>query len=216
MRKILVGGVLAALAALFMSMPSVAGAHGAVNCTHSLAPGTYDSVNVPAGAICITITGPVTITHGVTVGPGATFVLGNENHPGHVATISGGVRSNHAASVQIHFSSITGGVNLLGGAGPFGHPFGVTWNTIEDSAIHGNVNIVGYNGFWQGFFRNTVVGSFTFNDNVVVDTDGNEVQTNTINGGMNCSGNTPKPQMGDSGGSPNKVNGRKTGQCSGI
>ena len=82
--------------------------------------------------------------------------------------------------------------------------------------IHGSVNISGYNGFWQGFFRNTVNGSVNFNNNVVVDEDGNEIQTNTIHGSLNCSGNTPKPQSGDSGGSPNIVTGSEKGQCKGL
>ena len=103
-----------------------------------------------------------------------------------------------------------------GGAGPEGGPFGITWNTIEDSRINGGATIVGYNGFWQGFFRNTVNGGVTFNNNTVVDPDGNEMQTNTINGGLRCSGNTPAPQQGDSGGSPNHVNGSKTGQCANL
>jgi hypothetical protein len=107
-------------------------------------------------------------------------------------------------------------VNLVGGSGPFGPPFDVTWNTIEDSVINGSVNISGYNGFWQGFFRNTVNGSFTFNNNTVIDPDGNEIQTNTIHGSMNCSGNIPAPQSGDSGGSPNTATGHKNGQCAGV
>lgn len=74
----------------------------------------------------------------------------------------------------------------------------------------------GYNGFWQGFFRNTVNGGVTFNNNTVVDPDGNEMQTNTFDGGLRCSGNTPAPQQGDSGGSPNHVNGSKTGQCASL
>ena len=130
--------------------------------------------------------------------------------------ISGGVRSQNAASVQIHFVTINGGVDLIGGSGPAGGPFGITWNTIEDSVIHGSVNISGYNGFWQGFFRNTVNGSVNFNNNVVVDEDGNEIQTNTIHGSLNCSGNSPKPQSGDSGGSPNTVTGSEKGQCKGL
>ena len=106
-------------------------------------------------------------------------MLGSEENPAHTGTISGGVHATNAASVQIHFSKINGGVNLVGGSGPFGGPFDITWNTIEDSVINGMVNIDGYNGFWQGFFRNTVNGAMSFTDKVV-DRDGNEVQTNTI------------------------------------
>ena len=126
------------------------------------------------------------------------------------------MHATNAASVQIHFSKINGGVNLVGGSGPFGGPFDITWNTIEDSVINGMVNIDGYNGFWQGFFRNTVNGAMSFTDNTVVDRDGNEVQTNTIHGTLSCSGNDPAPQQGDSEGSPNSVTGGGRGQCAGV
>ena len=78
------------------------------------------------------------------------------------------------------------------------------------------MTIEGYNGFWQGFLRNNVNGSVNFNNNTVVDPDGNEVQTNEIHGSLNCVGNTPAPQQGDSEGSPNHVTGAKTGQCTDI
>ena len=113
-------------------------------------------------------------------------------------------------------STINGGLEVIGGAGPFGGPFGVTFNAIEDNVIHGGATISGYTGFWQGFFRNSVSGSVNFNNNTLVDPDGNEVQTNTIDGNLNCSGNDPAPQAGDSGGSPNNVTGQKTGQCTTV
>jgi hypothetical protein len=216
MRNALVGGVVAALVALVVVVPAFAGGGSATSCTDTLAPGTYQHVVVPDGATCITFEGPVTIRGGVDVGAGATFVLGTEENPAHTGTISGGVHSLNAASVQIHFSTINGSVDLEGGSGPFGGPFDITWNTIEDSVINGAVNISDYDGFWQGFFRNTVNGSVNFNNNTVVDPDGNELQTNTIHGNLNCSGNSPAPQQGDSGGSPNTVTGSATGQCVGV
>jgi hypothetical protein len=217
MRHALAVGAVIALTALVLTVPSLAAnSSKATTCTDTLVAGTHQRVVVPEGAICVTFEGPVTIRGGVFVGAGATFVLGSEENAVHTGTISGGVHSQNAASVQIHFSTIDGGVNLSGGAGPFGPPFGVTWNTIEDSVINGSVNITGYDGFWQGFFRNTVNGSVNFNDNTVIDPDGNEVQTNTIHGSLNCSGNTPAPQQGDSGGSPNEVSGHKNGQCAGV
>jgi hypothetical protein len=147
---------------------------------------------------------------------GATFILGNEENPVHTGTIRGGVHAVNAMIVEIHFSTISGGVHIRGGSGPFGGPFGVTYNTIEDSRINGSVWMTGYNGFWEGFFRNNVHGSVNYNDNRLVDPDGNEVQSNTIHGNLNCSGNDPAPQQGDSEGSPNVVTGQKTGQCVGV
>jgi hypothetical protein len=216
MRQTFFAGVLVALVALVVAVPSLGAGGKTTTCTDTLAPGTYQRVVVPAGAVCVTFAGPVTIHGGVTVGAGATFVLGSEENPAHTATISGGVQSSDAASVQIHFSTINGGVSLVGGSGPFGPPFDVTWNTIEDTTINGSVTISGYDGFWQGFFRNTVNGSVNYNGNTVIDPDGNEVQSNTIHGNLNCSGNTPKPQEGDSGGAPNTVSGHKNGQCSDL
>src|SRR5206468_117695 len=112
-------------------------------CTGDLAPGRYQKVVVPSGATCLSA-GHVTIRSGLFVGPAATFVLGSEDDPSGTGTISGGVHSSHAASVQIHFSTVNGGIDLHGGAGPFGPPFDVTWNTIEDSRINGGVTIDDY------------------------------------------------------------------------
>src|ERR671930_416593 len=201
-------------AAVAFAVPATA-AGNTTTCEGVLAPGTYQRVVVPAGATCFS-DGPVVIRSGLFVGPGATFVLGSEENPVPTGVISGGVHATNAASVQIHFTTINGGVDIHGGSGPFGGPFEVTWNTIEDSRINGAVTIEGYNGFWMGFIRNTVYGSVNLNDNVLVDPDGNEYVTNTINGSLNCHGNSPAPQVGDSEGSPNTVTGAKTGQCAAL
>ncbi len=212
-------GLLLGVAALgvvaFLAVPALAGPGGTTMCTGELAPGTYQRVVVPQDAVCLS-TGPLTIRSGLFVQQGATFVLGDDEHPGDNGTISGGVHSTNAMNVQLHFVTVIGGVDLHGGSGAFGGPFDVTWNTIEDSHISGGVNEIGYDGFWNGFLGNTVNGTVNLNDNVVVDTDGNEFVTNTIHGNLNCSGNDPAPQIGDSEGSPNVVTGKKTGQCAGL
>jgi len=215
-RVIRVCGASLIAGALLLCVTAVANAApSTTTCTDFLAPGTYQRVVVPAGAACFS-TGPVTIRNGLFVEAGATFVLGDEEHPGDNGTISAGVHATNAANVQLHFVTINGGVDIHGGAGPFGPPFDVTWNTIEDSQINGGVTIEGYNGFWMGFIRNNVNGSVNLNDNVLVDPDGNEYVTNTIHGSLNCQGNSPAPQVGDSGGAPNQVTGAKTGQCSNV
>jgi hypothetical protein len=172
-------------------------------------------VVVPQDGVCFS-DGPVTIRGGLFVQQGATLVLGSEDNAVHTATISGGVHATNAMTVEIHFSTINGGVDIHGGSGPFGGPFDVTFNTVEDSTINGGYTEIGYDGFWNGFFRNNVHGSVNFYDNVVLDPDGNEFQTNTIHGNLNCFGNDPAPQQGDSEGSPNHVTGRETGQCVGL
>jgi hypothetical protein len=203
-------------AALLLTVPALAGAGSSTTmCDGVLAPGTYQKVVVPAGAACFS-DGPVTIRSGLFIGPGATFVLGSEDKPGNNGTISSGVHATNAASVQIHFVTVNGGVDIRGGSGPSGGPFGITWNTIEDSRINGGVTMSGYNGFWLGFIRNNVNGSVNLNNNVLADEDGNEYVTNTIHGSLNCTGNSPAPQTGDSGGSPNQVTGPKTGQCTNV
>jgi len=214
MRRTLAVLAVALLAALAVSVSSPAAT--ATTCTDTLAPGTYGAVTVPAGATCLIFDGPITIRGGVSVGEGATFVFGSEETPDVTATISGGVRSTNALSVQIHFSTINGSVDLEGGAGPFGGPFDVTWNTLEDNRINGSVTVNGYDGFWQGFIRNTVNGSVAFNNNTVLDTDGNELVTNVIHGSLACTGNDPAPQVGDSGGEDNVVTGGTSGQCAGF
>ena len=203
-------------AAVLVGVTSVAGASpGVTTCNGELGAGTYKRVVVPADAVCLS-NGPVTIRGGLYIEQGATFVLGSEENPVDTGTINGGVHATDAMSVQIHFTTINGGIDVHGGSGPFGGPFDVTWNTIEDSLIHGGVTISGYNGFWMGFIRNDVRGSVNLNDNVLVDEDGNEYVTNTIHGSLHCSGNSPAPQVGDSEGESNVVTGAKTGQCAGL
>jgi hypothetical protein len=201
--------------ALALTAASALGAGGnTTTCTSSLASGTYGRVVVPAGATCDSESGPITIHGGVEVEPGATFVLGNEDLGAKMFTITGGVSATNAAGVQIHFATVSGGIDLEGGSGPFSP--GLNFSTIEDNTINGAVTINGYNGFWQGFFRNTVNGDVNYSNNTLVDPDGNEIQTNTIHGNLNCSNNSPKPQQGDSEGNSNEVTGTETGQCVGL
>jgi hypothetical protein len=192
-----------------------ASAAHATECTGSLEPGTYQRLVVPDGEVCIG-EGPVVVRSGLWVGSGSTFVLGSEESGWTTGTIGGGVHAVDPASVQIHFATINGGIDIHGGSGPFGPPFGVTWNAIEDNVIHGSVTVAGYDGFWMGFIRNTVSGTVKMRDNVLTDPDGNEYVTNTIHGSLSCWNNSPAPQIGDSEGSPNHVTGKKAGQCAAV
>jgi hypothetical protein len=207
------GAMLGAL--ITIAVPAAAGAATATQCTGTLAPGTYGAVAVPAGATCLS-DGPVTIRGGLSIGAGATFVLGSEESGWTTGTIDGGVHATDPASVQIHFATINGGIHVDGGSGAFGGPFDITWNAIEDNVIHGGAKVVGYDGFWFGFIRNHVSGAVTLSNNVLVDEDGNEYVTNTIHGSLRCWGNSPAPQVGDSQGLPNVVTGQKIGQCAAV
>jgi hypothetical protein len=209
-------GLGALVALVFVVVPALAApSAGSTTCNGTLAPGTYHRVVVPQEGVCLS-GGPVTIRGGLFVQQGGTLVLGSEDNPVHTATISGGVHATNAMNVQIHFSTVSGGIDIHGGSGPFGGPFDVTWNTVEDSVVNGGYNEVGYDGFWNGFIRNNVHGSVNLMGNTVADPDGNEVVTNAIHGSLNCQGNDPPPQVGDSEGSPNHVTGRETGQCVGL
>jgi hypothetical protein len=207
-------GVLVVALLVGLAGSAVAGPR-ATTCTDGLAPGSYGKVVVPDGATCLS-EGPVTIRGGLFIEPGATFVLGSEESSGTTGRISGGVHATDPASVQIHFATINGGIDVHGGSGPFGGPFEITWNAIEDNRINGGATVEGYDGFWFGFIRNHVNGSVNLNNNVLEDLDANEYVTNTIHGSLNCAGNSPAPQIGDSEGSPNDVTGAKTGQCAGL
>jgi hypothetical protein len=212
--RLAAAGTLAA--GLVIGVPAATAAHSkATTCTDQLAAGNYHKLVVPEGATCLSL-GPVNIRGGLSIEPGATFVLGDEEHPRSTGRISGGVHATDPASVEIHFATINGGIDVQGGSGPFGPPFDVTFIAIEDNRINGGATVEGYNGFWFGFIRNHVNGSVNLNNNVLTDDDANEYVTNTIHGTLNCSGNSPAPQVGDSEGSPNQVTGQKTGQCAGL
>ena len=216
MRKLLaiIGMSSLAIGALAIA-PPVASASKSATCTGALHPGTYHMLVVPDGAACFS-DGGVRIHGGLWIGSGATFVLGSEESPGSTGTIDDGVHATDPASVQIHFATINGGVDIHGGSGPFGGPFDITWNAIEDNVIHGGVHVTGYDGFWMGLIRNHISGTVKMHGNVLEDPDGNEYVTNVIHGSMQCSGNSPAPQVGDSEGEPNIVTGRETGQCAEI
>ncbi|MEP6757855.1 MAG: hypothetical protein ABJB55_01515 [Actinomycetota bacterium] len=213
MRKLtaLIGMSALALATGLLALPPASGASG-TECTDTLAPGTYRQVIVPEGAVCLS-EGPIRIQSGLWIRSGATFVLGSEESGWTTGTIGGGVHATDPASVQIHFATINGGIDIQGGSGPFGPPFDVTWNAIEDNLIHGGVTVDGYDGFWFGFIRNHVDGTVSLRNNTLTDPDGNEYVTNTIHGSLTCWGNWPAPQEGDSQGLLNTVTGRKSGQC---
>jgi hypothetical protein len=194
----------AALAAVVLVGSSAAAAPNALMCDGTLASGSYNRITVAAGATCDGTDATITVRGAIIVGSGATFILGSEEGTGG-GTISGGVSADDPASVQIHSANVSGGVSIGGGSGFF--------SDLEDNVISGGVTIDGYTGFWLGFIRNTVSGTVNLNNNTLGDPDANEFVTNTVRGNLICHNNTPAPHVGDSGGSPNDVTGRKVDQC---
>ncbi|HKC21830.1 MAG TPA: hypothetical protein VKB64_04875 [Gaiellaceae bacterium] len=135
--------------------------------------------------------------------------------------VGGNLTASNALAVLAHHNTIGGNVVLSGGGGGlncdpqdalFGSP---AYATYEDNVIGGNAVVSNWQSCWLGFIRNSVSGNVNYQDNSTFDPDGNEVVTNTIHGGLNCSGNDPAPQFGDSEGNLN-VAARATGQCVGL
>src|SRR5918911_695864 len=106
MRRVAFTGSLAAVAAIVAigASSAVAAPKGFV-CTGTLASGSYKKITVPAGATCDGTNATITVRGGVRVRPGATFILGSEGNTGG-GKISGGVRANDPASVQLHFAHV--------------------------------------------------------------------------------------------------------------
>ena len=205
MRRVALGGSLAAAVTIVaVGASSAAAAPEGFACAGTLESGSYNKITVPAGATCDGTNATVTVRGGVTVGAGATFILGSGEGTGG-GTISGGLDANDPASVQLHFALVNGGVTIIGGNGFF--------STVEDNVINGGATIDGYTGFWLGFIRNAVHGSVNLSNNTLDDPDANEFVTNTIRGNLVCHNNVPAPQVGDSEGSPNDVSGQKVDQC---
>jgi len=136
-------------------------------------------------------------------------------------SIGGNFTAESALAVLAHHSTVGRTVVLSGGGGGvncdsqpalLGSP---AYATYEDISVGGNATITDWQSCWLGFFRVTVGGNVNFTKNVTADPDGNEVATNTIGGSLNCSGNTPAPQIGDSGGALNTA-ARGTGQCAAL
>ncbi len=114
MRRLgLLFGLGALIAAAFLVVPAFA-ANDTTTCNGTLAPGTYQRVAVPPDGVCLS-DGPVTIRAGLFVQQGGTVVFGSEENPVHTATIGGGVHATNAMNVQIHFSTINGGIDISGG-----------------------------------------------------------------------------------------------------
>ena len=131
--------------------------------------------------------------------------------------IGGNLTAENALLVLVHHNTIQGNATVNGGGGgvncdplPFGPP---AYATFEDNVIGRNAVISNWHSCWLGFIRNTVAGNVNFEQNVTFDPDANEIVTNVISGKLNCSGNSPAPQIGDSGGSLNTVTRGATGQC---
>lgn len=159
------------------------------------------------------------------VEPGAEALLGCSPAIGCDFTtndvVHGNVRVYNPLSAIFHSDTIYGHVSFQGGGGgvtcnnqlPGAPPMTPVYSDFEDNVISGEVKVTGLQTCWFGFVRNTVSRSVILSHITLADPDGNEFVTNTIGGNLVCYGDTPAPQIGDSGGLPNVVHGKKLGQC---
>jgi len=138
-----------------------------------------------------------------------------------VDAVAGNLTAENALAVVVHRTSVGGSVSLIGGGGGIsscGESLPVLagsppYGDFEDNVIGGSLTMRGWNSCWLGWLRNIVIHNVEFNDNQTGDPDGNEMGTNTVFGNLNCNGNNPVPQFGDSGAVATTVLGSINGQC---
>lgn len=177
----------------------------------------------------------LTVKKNVTVAKDAALVLGCEpsfftcaDDTGKTptlqsrGTIGGALSASAPLGVLVHNSSISGSVIEHGGGGGLScTPKGIfklfkspAYSDYEDNIIGHSVRVTSVHSCWLGLLRNAVHGRVTFSANKMADPDANEVLHNYVNRSLTCRGNVPAVQYGDSGSTPNAVNGTAAGQCS--
>ena len=140
--------------------------------------------------------------------------------------VDGNLVSNDPLGTVVHNSTIRGNVIQNGGGagtgcnnvGIFNKYFGLPeWSDYASNTIGGNFVVNGLDTCWNGSMRNIVRGNMVVTNNTggvfFGAADATEFATNTVYGNLNCSGNNPAVQLGDSDGSPNQVAGNATGEC---
>ena len=197
-----------------------------VNGNVTVADGAY--LDAAYNGTRLTINGNVSVGKGAKLGLGCTFGYHDcgfvPNWLGNVV-VNGNINANQSLTMYLDFTTIHGNVISNGGGditmvdGPGGSGLVLP---IKDDVIDGNLIVHGWEGAWFGIIRDTVGGNVVATNTVGTRTgedgspDSTEIVTNTISGNLICTGNSPAPQIGDSGGSPNQVAGNKLGQCAGL
>ena len=179
----------------------------------------------------LTINGNVSVGRDAILGLGCSFGYHdcgfNPNDWLDAVNVEGNIDAKDALTMYLDFVHVRGNVSWKGGGdlSLVDHPpieDGLAL-VIKDDVIDGNLKVDGWEGAWFGIIRCTVHGNVmvahTAGTRLDPDSgtpDSTEVVTNTISGNLNCRDNSPPAQIGDSGGSPNTVNGKKTGECAGL
>jgi hypothetical protein len=136
--------------------------------------------------------------------------------------IRGNLIAIDTLGVVLHNTAVDGNVYENGGGGGnnctnqgiFNQDIGFPqYSGYFDSSVRGNITVTNLTTCWYGIFRVDVGGNMTNNNIVNNDPDGNEDQTNVIQGNLVCLNDSPAVQWGDGNGEPNEVGGRAVGQC---
>jgi hypothetical protein len=199
---------------------------------------SHDLTVAPAGELVAAFGGSdVHVGGNLTVQSNGVLILGcepeafvclNDPHPRHGTlvtndTIGLNLTTVGALAVIVHATKIGLNEVVHGGGG------GVTCDStipnipgppayidFEDTTVGGNAIIQGVQSCWAGFIRDTVGGNVIYQHNAFADPDASELTTNTVDGNMICSGNSPQVQFGDSHGTPNVVGGHALGECKNV
>jgi hypothetical protein len=193
--------------------------------------GLYGMNHLPSG-------GPaprLTVYGNVLVKPGAALDIGcepvfqkcsddpqtGEEEPGTLASrerIYGNLTATGSFLVVVHATRVAGDVSERGG-GP-GLDGCSAYSDFEDMQIAGNIAVTGLESCWLGFARDRVAGNMTVANDQLSDPDAIEILANRIGGNLACRGNKSVWDSVESGPEgfpripqPNKVGGRRSGQC---
>jgi hypothetical protein len=170
----------------------------------------------------VTINGSVEAAHGSLFGLGCTFAhpCDDGNPPAAGMThdvVRGNVTLNHVFNAAINGSRIDGNITSTGGgAGLLDPETEFVPFSIKDDVVGGNITIHNLTTVWFGVIRTQVGGNVTLQNISLSDPDGNEYVSDDIGGNLNCRGDSPAPQVGDSEGAPNTIGGNALGQCAGL
>jgi hypothetical protein len=178
----------------------------------------------------LTINGNVSVGKKAILGLGCSFGYHDCGFSGTwlgAVNVNGNIKTKDSLTMYLDFVTVHGNVEWKGGGdiSLVDHPpveDGLVL-AIKDNVINGNLKVDGWEGAWFGVIRNMVYGNVTVTktvgtrlDSTETFLDSTEIVTNTITGNLNCRDNAPPAQIGDSGGSPNTVGGKKSGECASL
>jgi hypothetical protein len=246
-----IGGVALAFSGAGAGVASAKAGNAPTTCSGGdIASGTYASLTV-TGVCTVPAGSDVTITHNLSIAPGATFDAQTDSHVaigGNVIagagsmfglgctfahpcddtgnppadgtthdTVGGNVTLNGVYNAALNGDTIGGNLTSSGGgAGLLDPETDFVPFSIKDDVVHGNITVTNLTTVWFGVIRTQVGKNVTLQNIQLSDPDGNEYVSDTISGNLNCHGDSPAPQVGDSEGAPNVVGKHANGQCAGL